>query len=143
MSSSKPESESSIATEGARHLEGGGIAVLPTDTVPGLAVLARGDAARRLSLCKGYEEQRPFAFHLRHMEDLREFLPQPPSGLASWLQKHLPGPWTLVVPSEWTTLPKDLEWPSATVGFRLPRNELYGEIASDHFNEWETEPHSG
>ena len=130
MSSDKPESRATSDSEVVRHLEAGGIAILPTDTVPGLAILARGDAARRLSICKGYGEPRPFALHLRHMEDLREFLPKPPPGLASWLQQRLPGPWTLVVPSEWTNLPIDLEWPSATVGFRIPRNEPYVDIAS-------------
>jgi len=104
-----------------RHLAAGGLALLPTDTLPGLAVDVRTqDAARLLAEAKGSPAGRPFSLHLRNLAELRALVPAPPPGLAAWLHQVLPGPWTVLLPRSWVALPSDWEWPWELVGLRLP-----------------------
>jgi protein-tyrosine-phosphatase/tRNA A37 threonylcarbamoyladenosine synthetase subunit TsaC/SUA5/YrdC len=104
-----------------QHLAAGGLALLPTDTVPGLAVDVRiHGAAQRLAEYKESPAGRPFSLHLRDVEELRALLPAPPPGLAAWLHKLLPGPWTVLLPRTWVALPSEWEWPWDLVGLRLP-----------------------
>ena len=89
-----PATESGRA-ELLQALRAGRVAALPTETVPGLGVLAGSEAAHRaLAETKGSPADRPFTLHLRGPQDLRRFLPAPPPGLAAWLDRRLPGPLT-------------------------------------------------
>lgn len=104
-----------------QHLASGGLAVFPTDTVPGLAVDVRvPGAANRLARAKGATPDRPFSLHLRDANELRALVPAPPPGLANWFHQLLPGPWTVLLPRAWVALPSDWEWPWDLVGLRLP-----------------------
>ncbi|KAA3607923.1 MAG: hypothetical protein DWQ01_12630 [Planctomycetota bacterium] len=110
----------------------GGVVILPTDTVPGLAVLAdRPEAASMLAATKGAGEARPYSLHLRHGEELRSLLPYLPPGLPRWLRSKLPGPWTVVLPAEWVALPKAWKWTWPTVGLRLPKEDGYLDFVGD------------
>jgi protein-tyrosine-phosphatase/tRNA A37 threonylcarbamoyladenosine synthetase subunit TsaC/SUA5/YrdC len=105
----------------ARHLEAGGVAALPTDTVPGIGALAGlPGAAEALARLKGSAPDKPFSLHLRSAEDLRRFLPALPPGLPAWLGARLPGPLTVVLPRAWVGLPEGWDWPWPAVGLRLP-----------------------
>lgn len=116
----QPDQAADVA-ELVAHLSDGGLAVLPTDTVPGLAAeVAQPGAARRLAEAKGSAQGRPFSIHLRSEEELRALVPAPPPGLAAWLSRQLPGPWTVVLPKAWVALPREWDWPWETVGLRLP-----------------------
>jgi protein-tyrosine-phosphatase/tRNA A37 threonylcarbamoyladenosine synthetase subunit TsaC/SUA5/YrdC len=104
-----------------QHLATGGLAVLPTDTLPGLAVDVRVDgAAQRLAEAKDSPAGRPFSLHLRDLAELQALVPAPPPGLAGCLQQLLPGPWTVLLPRSWVALPSGWEWPWELVGLRLP-----------------------
>jgi len=108
------------------HLRQGGLAVLPTDTVPGLAIdAATPDAAAILARAKASQPGRPYSLHLRSRAELRAMLPALPPGLAAWLEHTLPGPVTVVVPRAWVALPSDWHWPWPTVGLRLPDDSAY------------------
>jgi protein-tyrosine-phosphatase/tRNA A37 threonylcarbamoyladenosine synthetase subunit TsaC/SUA5/YrdC len=113
--------QSSDVARMRQHLTAGGFALLPTDTVPGLAIDVRTrGAAQRLAEAKGSPAGRPFSLHLRDMAELRALLPSPPPGLAAWLSQLLPGPWTVLLPRAWLALPREWDWPWDRVGLRLP-----------------------
>ncbi|RMH01915.1 MAG: hypothetical protein D6702_10165 [Planctomycetota bacterium] len=115
-----------------RALAAGRLAALPTDTVPGLGLLADApDAAARLADAKGARADRPFSLHLRSEEDLRRLLPALPPGLPSWLAARLPGPWTIVLPRDWVGLPAAWGWAWPTVGLRLPDHSAYLRLARE------------
>ena len=121
----QPDRTADVA-ELVTHLGAGGLAVLPTDTVPGLAAeVAQPGAAQRLAEAKGATPGRPFSIHLRSEEELRALVPAPPPGMAAWLAAHLPGPWTVVLPKAWVALPREWEWPWETVGLRLPADPAW------------------
>jgi tRNA threonylcarbamoyl adenosine modification protein (Sua5/YciO/YrdC/YwlC family) len=129
MDAASPTSESPPPADPERvrdHLLAGGVAALPTDTVPGLAVLATSEgAAARLAAVKGAPLDRPFSLHLRSLQELRSLVPEPPPGLAGWLDQMLPGPLTVVLPRAWVELPPELDWPWPQVGLRLPQQQEY------------------
>jgi L-threonylcarbamoyladenylate synthase len=81
-------------------LRAGGLAVVPTDTVYGLA--ADGDseaAARALYRAKGRDAIQPTAVLFASVEVLFERVPGLPSDAAAVVRGLLPGPVTLVVPN--------------------------------------------
>ena len=121
----RPDEPTEVATLIA-HLGAGGLAVLPTDTVPGLAAeITQPGAADRLAEAKGSTPGRPFSLHLRSEQELRAIVPAPPPGMAAWLAHHLPGPWTVVLPRSWVALPREWDWPWETVGIRLPGGDAW------------------
>ncbi len=100
-------------------LETGSAVALPTETVAGLAVLAgRPKALDLLRALKGAPPAKPFALHPRGERELRRLLPALPPGLAAWLDRRLPGPWTVVLPRDWVALPRTWDWPWPAVGLR-------------------------
>ena len=111
-------------------LREGGVLAAPTDTVPGLAVLA-GDrrAAARLAAVKGAAEDRPWSLHLADRAALERITPLLPPGLPDWLRDRLPGPLTVVLPRGWVALPSDWDWPWPAVGLRVPAHPGYARLA--------------
>lgn len=108
----------------AAWLAGGGVAALPTDTLPGLAAsCAAGGApaaAARIARLKGAPEDKPCALHLPDLAALREWCPTLPPGLTGWCERSLPGPWTLLLPARWVPRARDLGWTWPQVGLRVP-----------------------
>ena len=81
-------------------LRGGGVAVIPTDTVYGLAADAGNErAARALYAAKGREARRPTAILFSSVDELLARVPELPAGAAAAARALLPGPLTLVVPN--------------------------------------------
>jgi L-threonylcarbamoyladenylate synthase len=101
------------------HLEKGGLALLPVDTVPGLAV--RADlpfALDRLTEAKARPGDKVYSLVFRNLGQVEEWL-MPGPGLLAGLARLLPGPLTVVVPGN----PR-LGWLCSAweegVGIRLP-----------------------
>jgi L-threonylcarbamoyladenylate synthase len=81
-------------------LRRGGVAVIPTDTVYGLAANAADEnAARALYEAKGREARRPTAILFASVEELLARVPELPAEAAAAARALLPGPLTLVVPN--------------------------------------------
>jgi len=93
--------------QAAQVLNGGGVAVIPTDTVYGLA--ARPDfpeAVERLYTIKGREKRKPIALLASDLEQVERFCGAPLTGLARELaQRHWPGALTMVIGSEGLRIP--------------------------------------
>lgn len=80
-------------------LSGGELAVVPTDTVYGLAATADGPSpARRLYEAKGRAPSQPTALVAGSVEEILERVPEA-RGLAAALRALLPGPFTVVLPN--------------------------------------------
>ena len=78
----------------------GRLAIVPTDTVYGLATTPYDeDAVRGLYLAKGRVEQQPTALVVRDIELLRECLPELDGAPERVAQALLPGPYTLILPN--------------------------------------------
>jgi L-threonylcarbamoyladenylate synthase len=102
-------------------LRTGGLAVIPTDTVYGLAAAGGNEvAARALYAAKGRDAIQPTALLFSSVDALEEHVPDLPSRARAIARRLLPGPLTLVLPNPgrrfgWL----NAERPEA-VGIRVP-----------------------
>jgi L-threonylcarbamoyladenylate synthase len=94
----------------------GRLAIVPTDTVYGLATSPHAqEFARRLYAAKGREELQPTALVASSVDVLMELLPEFDSRLATLF----PGPYTLVVPNPAQRFPW-LTGSGESIGVRVP-----------------------
>lgn len=104
----------------AAELDAGGVVVIPTDTVYGIAArLDRPEAIKRLFKLKGRPQSKPIALLVPDLETaaaLGEFTPQVFERAKEW-----PGALTLVLMAA-TPLP-ELGGKGTTVGLRIPDHE--------------------
>jgi L-threonylcarbamoyladenylate synthase len=102
-------------------LRGGGLAVIPTDTVYGLAAAGESQAAARsLYEAKGREAIQPTALLFASVDMLVERLPELPDRARAAARAVLPGPLTLVLPNP----AQRFRWLNAgradAIGIRVP-----------------------
>jgi L-threonylcarbamoyladenylate synthase len=102
-------------------IRAGRLAIVPTDTVYGLATTPYDeDAVRGLYLAKGRVEQQPTALVVRDIELLRECLPELGGASERVAQALLPGPYTLIVPNRGRRFPWLAGSRPETLGVRIP-----------------------
>ena len=81
-------------------IRAGGVVVIPTDTVYGLAAtVLEEEAVRRLYRLKGRAESQPTALVAASVDVLLEYLPELQGRAATLARALLPGPYTLVLPN--------------------------------------------
>ena len=91
---------SSTVTEAAAALRSGRVAIVPTDTVYGLAAAPESvDAVRELSHLKRRAESQPIALVGADLEQLVARIPELQGRSATIIGALLPGPYTLVLPN--------------------------------------------
>jgi L-threonylcarbamoyladenylate synthase len=96
-------------------IEEGGLVIVPTDTVYGLACRPDSeDAVRELSALKGRRQEQPIAVVASGVEALVELIPELPS------ERVLSGPFTLVLPNPARRLPWLSGTRQETIGVRMP-----------------------
>lgn len=84
--------------EVARTVREGGLVAFPTETVYGIAVHLRDDAAiRRLQRLRTETGDRPLTVHLPGEDALQEWVKHPPRPATRLARRFWPGPLTLVV----------------------------------------------
>lgn len=102
----------------AELLQSGGIALLPTDTIYGLHVLARNEeAVARLVAIKGRDADKPFVVLGASMQQLEEAGAQFNDRARAALAELWPGPITAVVP---LSAPIAASRGATTLGVRVP-----------------------
>ena len=102
-------------------LRAGGLAVIPTDTVYGLAADGRSeDAARALYAAKGRDAIQPTALLFASVDVLEEHLPELPARARKIARALLPGPLTLVLPNPGRRFRWLNEGRPDAVGVRVP-----------------------
>lgn len=94
----------------AEMLKGGGVAVIPTDTVYGLAAHpAHPDAVERLYTIKGRERQKKIALLAADADAVEGFGVRLPPKAQELAERHWPGALTMVVGGEGFRVP-DHDW---------------------------------
>ena len=102
-------------------IESGRLAIVPTDTVYGLATTPHSeDAVGRLYLAKGRAERQPTALVVRDLELLRECLPELDGVRERVARALLPGSYTLVLPNPARRFPWLTGSRPETIGVRVP-----------------------
>ncbi len=102
-------------------IRAGRLAIVPTDTVYGLATTPYDeDAVRGLYLAKGRVEQQPTALVVRDLELLRECLPELDGAPERVARALLPGPYTLILPNPGRRFPWLAGSRPETLGVRIP-----------------------
>jgi L-threonylcarbamoyladenylate synthase len=102
-------------------IRAGRLAIVPTDTVYGLATSAHSEAAaRRLYRAKGRDEIQPTAVLLADIESLLELVPEVGDRGAAIARALLPGGFTLVLPNPARRFPWLTGTRPETIGLRVP-----------------------
>lgn len=115
------------------RLGDGGVVVYPTDTLYGLGVDARNEAAvDRLVAIKGRTGAQPISVAVSSFEEIESLgRLSPPS--RAFVRSHLPGPFTLLLPPASDlgrgTLARPIQGTSPSIGVRLPNHPLARELA--------------
>jgi len=103
-------------------IEAGKLAIVPTDTVYGLATTPhRETAVRRLYLAKGRAVQQPTALVVRDLELLLECLPELRGSQERVARALLPGQYTLILPNPARRFPWLAGSRPETIGVRIPK----------------------
>lgn len=102
-------------------LEAGALAIVPTDTVYGLATTPHSEeAVRRLYDAKGRGEQQPTALVVRDLDVLLDALPELRGTQEHVVRALLPGPYTLILPNPAGRFPWLAGSNPTTIGVRIP-----------------------
>lgn len=102
-------------------LQRGEVAVIPTDTVYGLAASVEDErGTRALYAAKGREARRPSAILFASLDELRDRVPELPADALAAARALLPGPVTLVLPNPGRRYPWLNEQRPDTLGVRVP-----------------------
>lgn len=84
----------------AACLAGGGVVLMPTDTLPGLHARADAPAAvARIAVLKGRDEGQPLLVLCAGIGDARALAGAPPARVWAYAERCWPGPYTLVLPA--------------------------------------------
>jgi len=107
--------EASLLEEAAKILAAGGLVIIPTETVYGIAAnMLNKKTVERLYKIKQRPEDKPFSLHIDRKEKIEDFARDIPVSAYRLIEKFWPGPLTLLLKS------KD----KGKVGLRLPDNEI-------------------
>jgi L-threonylcarbamoyladenylate synthase len=105
-------------------VRGGRLAIVPTDTVYGLATTPYSEApVRALYRAKGREELQPTALVAADLDVLLECVPELRGRSATIARALLPGPYTLVLPNPARRFPWLTGSRAETIGVRVPAVE--------------------
>jgi L-threonylcarbamoyladenylate synthase len=111
----------STVAEAIEALLSGQLAVIPTDTVYGLAANVEEERpARALYAAKGREARRPTAVLFSSVAELLERIPELPVPAQDVARALLPGPVTLVLPNPARRIPWLNEQRPEALGVRVP-----------------------
>lgn len=104
----------------AEMLIGGGVAIVPTDTVYGLAAsLERSDAIERLYDLKGRPQDKPIPILVAQPDDSKRFASDLSDVACRLIRTFWPGPLTIVVRAA-SSVPDACLSGGVTVGLRMP-----------------------
>lgn len=105
--------------QAAQVLAGGGLVIIPTETVYGIAVNAQDEkAVNRLYEIKQRPRDKFLSLHIAKKAEIRKFAKDIPIAAYKLIEKFWPGPVTLILKS------KD----GQTIGLRMPDNEIALEV---------------
>lgn len=115
---------SALLNEGVARLRGGGLVVIPTETVYGLAADAENPTAvAAIFALKGRPSNRPLIVHIAADAQLDRWARQVPDYARALAQRLWPGPLSLVLPRS-KRVPDAVTGGQDTVALRVPSHPL-------------------
>lgn len=109
--------DESYVNEAAAILKSGGLVIMPTETVYGIAAnMLDKKAIERLVKIKERPQDKPFSLHIHKKESVNEFAQDIPVGGYKLMERFWPGPLTLIFKSNGRQSP--------TIGMRMPDDEI-------------------
>lgn len=104
-------------------LRNGGVVVIPTETVYGLAANALDEAAvRRIYAAKGRPSDNPLIVHISKFSQMAALVREIPESAVRLAERFWPGPLTMILPKS-DRIPAAVSGGLDTVAVRLPANE--------------------
>jgi|UniRef100_UPI004057AF42 tRNA threonylcarbamoyl adenosine modification protein (Sua5/YciO/YrdC/YwlC family) len=104
-------------------LRKGGVICYPTDTMYGIGCdIFNQKAVKRVHEIRQRPKQKPFSFMCASLADISQYA-HVSSPAYRLLKKHLPGPYTMVLPGS-KLVPKIMLTKQKTVGIRLPQSPI-------------------
>lgn len=120
-----------LIRQAAQILKKGGLVIIPTETVYGIAADSSNEKAiTRLSEIKGRSADKPFSLHIAEKEKIEEFAGDIPVNAYKLIDKFWPGPLTLVLKTKDSIRSAKGEPGKGTIGIRMPDNEVALQIIS-------------
>jgi L-threonylcarbamoyladenylate synthase len=120
MSVVLPAADPATTLSAARLLRDGGVVVIPTDTVYGLAASVYQQApVERIYAIKQRPPERQVPVLLATAADLPLLVEEVPRAAWALIARYWPGPLTLVLPAR-TSLPRWIRGEGRTIGCRVP-----------------------
>lgn len=108
-----------LRSEVVRSLKRGELAVLPTETVYGLAALpSQPEGVARIRSFPGRDPQQPLTLHIADVDDLQKLGAKVTLAAERLIARYWPGPLTLILKAA----------DGNTIGVRLPANEFTREV---------------
>jgi len=109
----KPEEK--YIQEAAEVLSGGGLVIIPTETVYGIAAdMLNKKAVERLCEIKQRPKDKPFSVHINEQMRVEEFVRAMPVSAYKLIDKFWPGPLTVILKAK----------NQGSIGIRMPDNEI-------------------
>lgn len=111
-------------------LRNGGVIIYPTDTVYGIGCdIYNKEALERIYLIKQDADTKLFSFICADLKDIAKYA-KVSDYAYKMMKKLLPGPYTFVLPAS-REVPKKLWSKRATVGIRIPNNQIALTLAKE------------
>jgi tRNA threonylcarbamoyl adenosine modification protein (Sua5/YciO/YrdC/YwlC family) len=118
------EPEPWLLARAAQVLRGGGIVVMPTDTVYGLTCgVTHHDAIRRIYKLKNMDPKKPLSILVSDMSMVGRFAKGVSTPAYRLLKRVLPGPYTFIFEAS-PEVPKIMLRKRRTIGIRMPDNPI-------------------
>ena len=118
------EPEPWLLARAAQVLRGGGIVVMPTDTVYGLTCgITHHDAIRRIYKLKDMDAKKPLSVLVSNMSMVGRFARGVSTPAYRLLKRVLPGPYTFIFEAS-PEVPKIMLRKRRTIGIRMPDNPI-------------------
>lgn len=117
-----------VVEQAARVLKGGGLAVIPTETVYGLAANALdADAVKNIFLAKGRPQDNPLIIHIADTADLARYAEELPADAMKLADAFWPGPLTMILKRR-PIIPDIVSAGLPTVAIRMPSHPVAAAI---------------
>ncbi len=118
------EPEPWLLARAAQVLRGGGIVVMPTDTVYGLTCgITHHDAIRRIYKLKDMDPKKPLSVLVNDMSMVGRYAKGVSTPAYRLLKRVLPGPYTFIFQAS-SEVPKIMLRKRRTIGIRMPDNPI-------------------
>lgn len=119
-----PQNNTAPLRRAAGVLKNGGLVVMPTETVYGIAANALDpEAVAKIFTAKGRPQDNPLIVHIAALNDLKPLVANFPENAALLAQRFWPGPLTMVLPKS-ALVPPAVSAGLQTVAIRMPSHPV-------------------